>query len=243
MKYILSILIFAAVTTLAAQEGFTPVHEEPPGGLALMPPADSVPNRIPDFLSPEIFIPRTRLIGLHPWTSAPLPRPVVEVIPVYGFNGAIGFGEYTMAHPDKFFSTLEGHNYINIPQMYISRQMLVGNTMRLARNFYMLSAILYGSQLGVIGNNWGMGNREGFIWHPSAIVTLTLWNQYFQSVSVYSPIVYPRPDGSGAAVRMPATPEVFSFGVQATFVVGEFIIEVGASVTPKAPDPGKSRYR
>jgi hypothetical protein len=42
---------------------------------------------------------------------------------------------------------------------------------------------------------------------------------------------------------MPATPEVFSFGVQATFVVGEFIIEVGASVTPKAPDPGKSRYR
>ena len=31
---------------------------------------------------------------------------------------------------------------------------------------------------------------------------------------------------------MPATPEVFSFGVQATFVVGEFIIEVGTSVAP-----------
>jgi hypothetical protein len=31
---------------------------------------------------------------------------------------------------------------------------------------------------------------------------------------------------------MPATPEVFSFGVQATFVVGEFVIDIGASVAP-----------
>ena len=84
-----------------------------------------------------------------------------------------------------------------------------------------------------------MGTREGFIWHPSAIITITLWNQYFQSVSVYSPVVYPRPDGSGAAVNMPATPEVFSFGVQASFVVGEFIIGVGTSVSPKAPKPEK----
>ena len=243
MKYILSILCLASVTTLTAQMDFMSIHDEPPGALALMPPADSVPNRIPDFLPPEIFIPRANLIGLHPWTSAPLPRPVVEIIPIYGFDGAIRFGQYTMAHPDKFFSTLEGRNIINIPQMYITRQMLLGNTFRLARNFYMLSAILYGAQLGVMGNNWGMGNREGFIWHPSAIVTITLWNQYFQSVSTYSPVAYPRPSGSGAAVRMPATPEVFSFGVQATFVVGEFIIEVGTSVTPKAPDPKKSRYR
>lgn len=235
MKQILVILMLTVATALAAQEKFMSVHEGRPEGLTLMPPADSVPNRIPDFLPPDIFIPRARLIGLHPWTSAPLPRPVVEIIPVYGFDGAIGFGEYSILHPDKFFSTLEGYNSINIPQMYITQQMLLGNTFRLARNFYMLSAILYGAQLGVMGNNWGMGNREGFIWHPSAIVTITLWNQYFQSLSVYSPIVYPRPDGSGAAVRMPATPEVFSFGVQATFVVGEFIIEIGTSVTPKAP--------
>ncbi len=247
------LLLLAAAAYVTAQE--PPVSDcsvqDPPAperglredGLALMPPADSVPNRIPDFLPPDIFIPRARLVGLHPWTSAPLPRPVIEVIPLYGFNGAIGFGEYSISHPDKFFSTLEGKNVINIPQMYITRQMLIGNTLRLARNFYMLSAILYGSQMGVMGNNWGMGNREGFIWHPSAIVTISLWNQYFQSVSVYSPVVYPRPDGNGAAVKMPATPEVFSFGVQATFVVGEFIIEVGTSVTPKAPDPKKSRYR
>ena len=229
--------------TVSAQETNIPIHDEPPGALTLMPPADSVPNRIPDFLPPDIFIPRTRLIGLHPWTSAPLPRPIVEIIPVYGFNGSIGFGQYTMAHPDRFFSTLEGYNSINIPQMYLTQQMMIGNTLRIARNFYLLSAIMYGAQLGVMGNNWGMGNREGFIWHPSAIMTITLWNQYFQSVSVYSPIVYPRPNGSGAAVNMPATPEVFSFGVQATFVVGEFIIEVGTSVTPKAPAPKVSRYR
>ena len=96
--------------------------------------------------------------------------------------------------------------------------------------------------MGIMGNNWGMGTREGFIWHPSAIVTITLWNQYFQSISVYSPIMYPSADG--AAVKMPATPEVFSFGVQASFVVGEFIIGIGTSVTPKPPkssEPKKSR--
>ena len=103
------------VTALSAQDRIIPIHEEPPGGLTLMPPADSAPNRIPDFLPPEFFIPRSRLVGLHPWTSAPLPRPVVEIIPVYGFDGSIGFGEYTMAHPEKFFSTLEGYNSIDIP--------------------------------------------------------------------------------------------------------------------------------
>ena len=95
-----------------------------------------------------------------------------------------------------------------------------------------MSGILYGAQLGVMGNNWGMGTREGFIIQPSSIVTITIWNQYFQSVSVYSPVMYPTATGDGTAIRMPATPEVFSFGVQATFVVGEFIIEVGTSVAP-----------
>lgn len=244
MKYILSIfLLFALTGAIAAQDGFFPIHEEPSDGMTLMPSADSVPNRIPDFLPPSLFIPPARLVGVHPWTSAPLPRPVVEVIRVYGFDGSEGFGEYTIQHPDKFFSTLEGYNSINIPHLYLTRQMMIGNTLKLARNFYMLSGILYGAQLGVMGNNWGMGTREGFIWHPSAIVTITLWNQYFQSVSVYSPVLYPRADGSGAAVDMPATAEVFSFGVQASFVVGEFIIGVGTSVTPKRFDPKKIPYR
>lgn len=200
-------------------------------------------NVIPDYLPPDLFIPTVRLVGLHPWTSAPLPRPVVEVIPIYGFNASEGVGEYSIPHPEKFFSTLEGYNSINLPRLYITRQMTIGNTFKLAKNFYMMSGILYGAQMGIMGNNWGMGNREGFIWHPSAVVTLTLWNQYFQSLSVYSPVLYPNPSGDGAAVKMPATPEVFTFGVQASFVVGEFIIGIGTSIAPKSFDPGKSRYK
>ena len=162
-----------------------------------------------------------------------------------GVSGLIGAGAFLQDHPDKFFSTFNGDNTIDLPGLYLTEQKFLGNTLRLGKNtgFYFMSGIMYGSQLGVLGNNWGLGNREGFIWQPTSILSIVIWNQYFQSVSVYSPVVYPRPDGNGAAVKMPATPEVFSFGVQATFVVGEFIIEVGTSVTPKAPDPKKSRYR
>lgn len=230
------ILILASALLMSAG-----VHAQSDRQLALMPSADSVPNIIPDFLPSKLFIPRFRLVGLNPWTSAPLPRPVVEVIKVNGFSGSEGFGEYTIQHPDKFFSTLEGYNSIEVPQLYVSQQMMIGNTLRLAKNFYMLSGILYGAQLGIMGNNWGLGTREGFIWHPSSIVTITIWNQYFQSISVYSPVMYPSADG--AAVKMPATPEVFSFGVQASIVVGEFIIGIGASVTPEPFDPEKSLYR
>ena len=94
-----------------------------------------------------------------------------------------------------------------------------------------------------MGNNWGMGTREGFLWHPSAMTSIMLWNQYFQSVSVYAPVVIPVHAGSGTAIKMPATPEVFSFGLQASFVVGEFIICIGTSVTPKPFDPKESRYK
>ena len=51
------------------------------------------------------------------------------------------------------------------------------------------------------------------------------------------------PVGGGAAIKMPATPDVFSFGVQASFVVGEFIIGVGTSVTPKRFEPNKDIYK
>lgn len=193
---------------------------------------DSLPRPIPDMLSPDLFIPKSRLVGFQPWTYAPLPRPVVYVLPTFGFDGSIGFGEYAIEHPEKFFSTLEGYNSIDIPQLYRTEQMMIGNTLKLGKKIYFMSGILYGAQLGIMGNNWGMGTREGFIIHPSSVVTITIWNQYFQSVSVYSPVMYPDTDNSGAAIRMPATPEVFSFGVQATFVVGEFVIDIGASVAP-----------
>ena len=204
---------------------------------------DSFPRPIPNLLSPQLFIPESRLVGFQPWTSAPLPKPVVYILPTFGFDGSIGFGEYSIQHPEKFFSTLEGYNSFNLPQLYVSQQMMIGNTLKLGKKIYLMSGILYGAQLGVMGNNWGMGTREGFIIHPSSVVTITLWNQYFQSVSVYTPVMYPISSGNGAAIRMPATPEVFSFGVQATFVVGEFIIDIGASVSPvpyqkrKHPEP------
>ena len=203
----------------------------------------SAPKRIPFLLDTQIFIPYDRLAGLVPWHYAPMTRPIVLVIPRTGISGTVGFGEFSQEHPEKFFSTLEGYNSINIPQLYLTQQMMIGNTLRLARNFYMLSGILYGAQLGVMGNNWGMGTREGFLWHPSAMTSIMLWNQYFQSVSVYAPVVIPVHAGSGTAIKMPATPEVFSFGLQASFVVGEFIICIGTSVTPKPFDPKQSRYK
>lgn len=237
MKQIYAIFLLLSAATLSAQEKFIPIHEEPPSR------TDTFPHPIPFMLDPVSFIPRDRLAGLAPWIYGPVSRPVFEIIVPQGFVGSVGFGEYTVQHPDKFFSTLEGYNTINIPQMYLTEQMMIGNTFRLARNFYMFSGILYGAQLGVLGNNWGMGTREGFIWTPSSILTLAVWNQYYQSVSVYSPVGIADSDSDGAAVKMPATPEVFSFGAQASFVVGEFIIGIGTSVTPKPPDPKKSRYR
>ena len=111
---------------------------------------ESAPERIQFLLDPQIFIPYDRLAGLVPWHYAPMERPVVLIVPRTGFDGTIGFGEFSQEHPEKFFSTLEGYNSINIPQLYLTEQMMIGNTLRIARNFYMLSGILYGAQLGVM---------------------------------------------------------------------------------------------
>jgi hypothetical protein len=47
-----------------------------------------------------------------------------------------------------------------VPQLFISEQRMVGNTLKLGRRFYFLSGIMYGAQLGVRGNNWGMGQGK-----------------------------------------------------------------------------------
>ena len=86
--------------------------------------------------------------------------------------------------------------------------------------------------MGVMGNNWGMGTKEGVLIRTKGSLAIVVWNQYFQSISVYTPVVYPGKDGNGAAIIMPATPEVFSIGVQASFVSGEFIIDLGVSISP-----------
>lgn len=216
------------VSPLIAARGGEPERKDPDS----VDRQDSLVRVIPDFLSPMLFIPADRLAGIQPWMAAPLLRPVVEVLNVYGTGRITGFGEYEMTHPDRFFSTLAGYNVIDVPQLYLSEQMMIGNTLKLGKRFYFLSGIMYGTQMGVRGNNWGMGTREGVIWHPSELVSVVFWQQYFQSVSVYSPVLFPDRNGDPAAIRMPATPEVFSFGVQATFIVGEFIIGVGTSVAP-----------
>ncbi len=200
---------------------------------------DSLPHEIPNMLSPELFIPAARIKSMLPWEAAPMLRSVVHVLPVYGFDGSIGFGEFDIAHPDKFFSTLSGSNYINVPELYVSEQKMLGNTLKIGRRFYYMSSILYGAHMSVAANNWGMGTREGFIYEASKSLSVAFWTQYFQSVAVYSPVLFPRKDGDMSAIRMPATPEVFSFGVQATFTLGEFLVGVGASV---APVPFQNRH-
>lgn len=161
-------------------------------------------------------------------------------------DGMIGFGQYEMQHPDKFFSTLEGNNTINVPQLFLTRQKLIGNTLRITKNVYFLSGIMYGAQMGTMGNNWGMGSREGFIFKISNPVSIVIWSQEFQSVTVYTPVMVPNKTGDGAAIVMPATPEVFSFGVQANFNVSGLSIGIGTSIAPvpfQNRKHSKFRYR
>lgn len=204
----------------------------------LLMKSDSFPRPIPFLLPSDAFIPEERLFSYVPWTSAPITRPVVFILPVYGFTPSIGAGLYSIQHPDRFFSTLEGYNGFNVPPLYVTHQMMLGNTFRLARNFYMFSGILYGIQMGINGNRWGIGEREGFIYNPLPDVSIIVWNQHFHSLSVYYPVIYPGAE-SGAAIRLPATPDVFSFGLQANFTLGEFVIGVGTSITT----PGKKHQR
>ena len=197
---------------------------------------DSLPRYIPFMLQKELFIPADRLFSYAPWSYAPIERLTVFILPTSGFNGSVGCGLYSIQHPDKFFSTLEGYNGFNIPQLYNSEQMMLGNTFRLARNFYMMSGILYGAQLGVRYNLWGIGERSGFIYNPRPDVSIVIWDQYYHALTVYMPVFFPGA-ANPAAIRLPATPEVFSVGVQANFTVGEFIIGIGTSVTPPKKEP------
>ena len=105
---------------------------------------DSFPRPIPNLLSPQLFVPAEYLYGMLPWNAAPLLKPVFHVLPVYGFDGSIGFGEFNMDHPEKFFSNLLSSNYIDVPQLYVSEQRMIGNTLKLGRNFYFLSGIHHG---------------------------------------------------------------------------------------------------
>ena len=190
-----------------------------------------VPKVITDMLQADIFIPSYRLQGLTPWMSAPLPRPVTHIMPVYGFDG-YGFGQFTVDHFDKFFSNLLGFNLLNVPQLTDFRQMMIGNTISLGkkRKWFFANGILYGREYGTWGNMIGMGTREGLIFRPSAVLMITVWTQEYQSVYAYSPVVYAYPGESTASVRLPASPVIISYGAQAYFLAGQFWIGIGASL-------------
>ena len=92
---------------------------------------DNFPKPIPIILPPQLFIPTSRMEGLQPWIYAPMTRPTVVYIPSVGFNGGEGFGEYFQEHPNKFFSNFLGRTVIDLPQLYVTRQMMIGNTSKL----------------------------------------------------------------------------------------------------------------
>ena len=187
------------------------------------------PHRIPNMLPPDMFVPSDRLAGLTTWMGGPMARPVVHVMPVYGFSG-YAYGRFTVDHWDKFFSNLLSYNQINVPQLIDSQVMMVGNTLSLGkkRRLFFTSGILYGRHYGTWGNMIGMGSREGLIYRPNGYLILTIWTQEYQSVYAYSPVLYATPGESTASIKLPASPVMVSYGAQAYFLAGQFWIGLGA---------------
>ena len=189
------------------------------------------PQPIPNLLPVDLFIPDRYLQGLTRWMAAPMTRPRVHVIPVYGFDG-YAFGKFTADHWDRFFSNLLLCNEMNIRALLDSQHMMVGNTLSLGkkRRLFFTSGILYGRDYGTWGNMLGLGSREGLIYRPNAYLMFTIWSQEYQSVYVYSPVVYAEPGQSTAAIKLPASPLMVSYGVQANFLAGQFWIGLGATL-------------
>lgn len=199
--------------------------------------AQYVPKRIPSLLSRDVFIPDDRLAGLTQWMGAPLMKPGVHVIPVYGFSG-YSFGKFTVDHWDRIFANLLVFNGMDVPMLVDSQQMMLGNTISLGkgRRLFFANGILYGRQYGTWGNMIGIGTREGLMYRPTGYLILSVWTQEYQSVYAYSPVVYPYPGEGTASTRLPASPVMVSFGAQAYFLAGQFWIGIGASLW-KAADP------
>jgi hypothetical protein len=188
------------------------------------------PRQIRNVLPSSLFIPGDRLAGLTPWMGGPITRPVVHIMPVFGFNG-YGFGKFYVDHWDKFFANLLSYNQVNVPQVYDRQVMMVGNTIALGkkRRLYFANGILYGRDYGVWGNMIGMGSREGLIYRPNGYVILNIWTQEYQSVSAFSPVVYADSGKGAAAMKLPASPVIVSYGAQAYFLAGQFWIGLGAT--------------
>lgn len=237
MKQKLYILIISALPLLCAQASAQFKRHDPvtvwTDTLNMGFIADTsgpYPRPIPNVLPKDLFIPAEYLQGLTRWMAAPMTRPVVHVMPVYGFSG-YGFGKFTVDHWDRFFSNLLSYNEMNVPALVDSQQMLLGNTLSLGkkRRLFFANGILYGRQYGVWGNMIGMGSREGLIYRPNGWLILNVWTQEYQSVYAYSPVVYAKPGESAASKRLPASPVMVSYGAQAYFLAGQFWIGLGAT--------------
>lgn len=226
VKHIISFMILTVMAFVPAPAQNTAREKD-----SLSVDSDTLPHRIPNMLPPDLFVPNDRLAGLTQWMGGPMARPVIHVMPVYGYSG-YAYGKFTVDHWDRFFSNLLSYNQINVPQLIDSQVMMVGNTLSLGkkRRLFFSSGILYGRHYGTWGNMIGMGSREGLIYRPNGYLILTIWTQEYQSVYAYSPVLYANPGQGTAPIKLPASPVMVSYGAQAYFLAGQFWIGLGATL-------------
>lgn len=239
LKYLISVSVVAVTASVSSFAQYRDVAKDTLVDAHGSDTSAYFPHTIPNFLPEGLFIPRTAYKGATPWVSAPITRPVVHVIPTYGFNG-YGFGKFYVDHWEKFFANLLVFNRINVSSLVDSQQMMIGNTFALGkkRRFYLANGILYGRYYGTWGNMIGMGSREGLIFRPNGYIVLAVWTQEYQSVYAYSPVLYAQPGESTAATKLPASPVMVSYGAQAYFLTGQFWIGIGVEFW-NAADPKK----
>ena len=228
-KYIIFVLLPSMFSYIAADAQYRETDKDS-SYVSIQGSSEVFPRQIRNVLPSSLFIPGDRLAGLTPWMGGPITRPMVHIMPVFGFNG-YGFGKFYVDHWDKFFANLLSYNQVNVPQVYDRQVMMVGNTIALGkkRRLYFANGILYGRDYGVWGNMIGMGSREGLIYRPNGYVILNIWTQEYQSVSAFSPVVYADPGKGTAAMKLPASPVIVSYGAQAYFLAGQFWIGLGAT--------------
>lgn len=228
-KHIILSILLAVAASFGGHAQQSDVRKDT-AALSLSDTADVFPHPLKIRLPSSLFIPSDRLAGLTTWMGGPVTRPVVHVMPVYGFSG-YGFGKLYVDHWDKFFANLLSYNDLNVPQVIDQEVMMIGNTISLGkkRRLYFANGILYGRHYGVWGNMLGMGSREGLIYRPNGYLILNVWTQEYQSVYAYSPVVYATPGEGTASVKLPASPVMVSYGAQAYFLAGQFWIGLGAS--------------
>ena len=182
LKYLISVSVVAVTASVSSFAQYRDVAKDTLTEAARADTSSYFPHTIPNLLPKDLFIPRQTFQGPTAWLSAPITRPVVHVMPVYGFSG-YGFGRFYVDHWEKFFANLLVFNRINVPSLVDSQQMMVGNTIALGRKrrlyFYDIALILMGLAIFVIWPLlWNMGQYdrygcEGRTYIPSERISYT----------------------------------------------------------------------